>query len=406
MKGTISKSGVFELYDFRDNLIIDSYHPIFHKMKGSKINQMRSENSEDALTWNVFKSLQQINPRCWFPYFVSRGLNIETEQFYFYNPLQHMHVPEIVQIKLWQIIQPPPSLKLHQKDEGSTEVDIIIEGENYVWFIEAKYKSDISMKTTNNQSRDQIIRNIDVGSYYAGVRNFYFSLLILDEKNSSKGYKMANQYKQELESDMDKFLSSFDHRSDALTNLKEISVFYWEDLASIFKYCSNYAEDQFERDIAKRAFDWLQSKNIIQVRNWWEEDISNKYPSYPKELEYILKVQKFAENPLNNRLKSLFLPKGYDEHGFPTDSMLKYHDVNIDTFYDNFEHVYNQFNDNGLPWWWKGNIKDFQKKFFEVLEACEELGGVTADEFWKVFKSNPEETLRISYVLLIYWYFQ
>jgi hypothetical protein len=71
LKGTISKSGVFEYYDFKDNLIIDRYSPIFYKMKGSKINQMRSENSEDAVTWNVFKSLQQINPKSWFPYFVS-----------------------------------------------------------------------------------------------------------------------------------------------------------------------------------------------------------------------------------------------------------------------------------------------------------------------------------------------
>ncbi|MEH7748246.1 hypothetical protein V7659_25015 [Neobacillus drentensis] len=407
LKGTISKSGVYEFHNFRDNLIIDRYHPIFYKMKGSKINQMRSENSEDAVTWNVFKSLQQIDPKTWFPYFVSQGLNIKSEPFYFNELPNYIHMPEMLQIKLWKKIEPPPSLRLYQKDEGPTEVDIIIESEDFVWFIEAKYKSDISMKTTNNDNRNQILRNVDVGSWYAGVRDFYFSLLILDEKTSSKGFKRVNQYKQELKSDMNKLLSNFDHRSDGFLNLRDISVFYWKDLAAIFKYCSNYAEDQLERDISNRAFNWLHSKNIIQNRNWWEEDLSKKYDNYPKELEYILKVQEFAKNGWNRRLKKYFLPKGYDEDGYPSSSMMKYYDVNINSFYEDFNHIYNQFNNMGFPWWW-GNkdIKEFRIRFFEALEECEELGCVTEDEYWELFNNNPEETLRISYLLLVYWYFQ
>lgn len=408
LKGLISKSGVFEFYNFRNNLIIDRYHPIFCKMKGSKINQMRSENSEDAVTWNVFMSLQQINPKNWFPYFVSQGLGVRSESFYFNELQEYIHVPDMIQIKLWQTIDPPPSLKPYQKDEGPTEVDIIIESEDFVWLIEAKYKSDISMKTTNNPNRDQILRNIDVGSYYAGVRDFYFSLLILDEKTSSKGYKKVNQYKQELGYGVDEFASNFEHRSDGLTNLKDISVFYWEDIAAIFRFCSTYAEDQFERDIANRAFNWLHSKNIIQSRNWWEEDINKKYPSYPKELEYILKVQEFANSGWNSRLKKFFIPKGYDENGFPTKRILE-HYTNLDySDWDDYDLGFNSFNESGTPWWWNNNQnrKDFSENFFEVLAETEELGDMDKDEYWKLFNSDPEESLRLTYNFLSLWYQQ
>lgn len=68
-----SPSGVRISADFRDNLIIDRYDPIFVTMRASKLKHFRSENSEDAVTWNVFRSLRQVDPAAWIPSLVSRG---------------------------------------------------------------------------------------------------------------------------------------------------------------------------------------------------------------------------------------------------------------------------------------------------------------------------------------------
>ena len=56
--GTRSPSGVFLHDDFRSNLIVDRYDVGFLTMRKSKTDTMRGENSEDALTWNVFRSLE------------------------------------------------------------------------------------------------------------------------------------------------------------------------------------------------------------------------------------------------------------------------------------------------------------------------------------------------------------
>jgi hypothetical protein len=53
--------------DFRDNLIIDRYDPVFSSMRANKRKHLRSQNSEDAVTWNVFRSLRQVDVSLWLP---------------------------------------------------------------------------------------------------------------------------------------------------------------------------------------------------------------------------------------------------------------------------------------------------------------------------------------------------
>ena len=62
---------------FRDNLIIDRYDPIFAMMRAAKLRHIRSENSEDAVTWNVFRLLRQIDPAVWPPELAGRGLSLD-----------------------------------------------------------------------------------------------------------------------------------------------------------------------------------------------------------------------------------------------------------------------------------------------------------------------------------------
>jgi hypothetical protein len=73
--GQRTPSGVFEADDFRDNLIIDRYDPCFAAMRPKKITHLRSENSEDAVSWNVFRSLRQVSPGAWLPLLAQRAFS-------------------------------------------------------------------------------------------------------------------------------------------------------------------------------------------------------------------------------------------------------------------------------------------------------------------------------------------
>ncbi|MFF2499577.1 DUF1643 domain-containing protein [Peribacillus sp. NPDC058075] len=241
----MSKSGVLLHQNFRDALIIDKYDSEFQQWRGKKLEHLKSQNSEDAMTWNVFRTLKQINPVFWLPSLFKKSFQKE-----FSYPL------DAIDLRLWKKLNPPSNLSIK---EGSTEVDIIIESKEFIWCIEAKYKSDISLSTSNDLSRNQVIRNIDVGLDYANGRDFYFALLILDEKHSSKGFSITSSYRNSFNC----VKRGLTNRIDSLNNLKGIGIFTWFDILKAFRKLTKIGETEFERYIAKQAENWLRNKIVI-----------------------------------------------------------------------------------------------------------------------------------------------
>ena len=152
----------------------------------------------------------------------------------------------------------PTSIRLFQKDEEESEIDVLIETERFVWFVEAKFRSDVSERTTNNPNRDQVIRNLDIGTWYAGVRDFYFSLLLVDTSHATKGTALVELYAKRGPEIADRL----PHRPDGLTNLKGIGVLQWSDLAAVLRESGDSAPRSDERAYANRAVAWLNGKGI------------------------------------------------------------------------------------------------------------------------------------------------
>jgi hypothetical protein len=248
-QGHRSPSGVWVAHDFRSNLIIDRYDPVFADMRASKLKHLRSANSEDAVTWNVFRSLRQIAPEAWLP------------------DLRHRAFPSAgvasdlnVTVRLWESVPPPLGL-LIDGDEGASEIDVLLESPTWVWFIEAKYRSDISIGTTTRPDRDQVLRNVDVGSYYAGVRQFFFSLLISSETTSPVGAQRIHEYAN-LEVPRRKLEP---HRPDGLRNVRGIGQITWAQLAEVLAHASATAPREDEQAYAGRALAWLQQRVLKNV---------------------------------------------------------------------------------------------------------------------------------------------
>jgi hypothetical protein len=130
-----------------------------------------------------------------------------------------------------------------------------------LWFIAAKYRSDISTGTTTRPERDQVLRNLDVGSYHAGVRQFFFSLLISSERNSPLGAQRILEYanlsipRQRLEA----------HRPDGLQNLKAVSQLTWTALVDVLRKASMAAPREDERAYAVRAVAWMRDRLVEQA---------------------------------------------------------------------------------------------------------------------------------------------
>lgn len=230
--------------DFRDNLIIDRYDKCFVHMREKKKEHLRSENSEDAISWNVFRSLRQIASTRWVPAMAERS----------FPGTQLNRVPE-TSVDLWREVAPPPEL-LADGAEGVSEVDIILENPGWVWFIEAKYKSDISTGTTTRAERDQVLRNIDVGSYYAAERTFYFSLLVLNRTQSPKGVEAVEKY-----GDPTVLREHLPHRADGPSNVAGLVILTWAEMAAVLDVARTKGSED-EAVFASRALEWLEGREI------------------------------------------------------------------------------------------------------------------------------------------------
>ena len=134
---TITASGVKVYDDWRDNIVVDADAPPLlwkanHNIFGANTSvpgrpYLASENSEDALSWNLFRTLERTNHLD----VVARALGLEDELqvLYWY--------------RFWNAAEPLPDIKaaLDRVEPWGgyhTETDVILKGQHYLVMVECK----------------------------------------------------------------------------------------------------------------------------------------------------------------------------------------------------------------------------------------------------------------------------
>jgi hypothetical protein len=156
------------------------------KSSGKKVcppNYVRKNNcplivrttSEDLLTANVFGILKNLDPKIWLRKFL--GEAIKGKDF-------SRHTFENLSFEFWKRYRPPVNRKYR---EGVSEVDVTISYKEGIIFIEAKYLAPVSLRTTHDKNRNQIIRYLDLAAYHYlyppnRLKEFYFILITGSEK--------------------------------------------------------------------------------------------------------------------------------------------------------------------------------------------------------------------------------
>ncbi|SOC05999.1 hypothetical protein SAMN05880501_104155 [Ureibacillus xyleni] len=233
------KANTNAIHQFRNTLIIDKYDPQIVQWGTRKFQQDYSESIEDALIWNVFRSLRQIHPELWVKQLFAKGFQKDFP-----------YSLDDIEIYLWKRVPPPRDIS---QPQSYYELDIVIETKQFVWFLLAKYKSDVRV---NTQQNNQIIRNVDVGLEYTKQRDFYFSLLFLDPFHTPYGQILINQYRQSEKA----ILQDLPHRTTEISRLGGISIITWKDVHQLLKDIYLYNKCPFERFISSQASDWLIAK--------------------------------------------------------------------------------------------------------------------------------------------------
>jgi hypothetical protein len=194
-----------ELFDRRSGLV-----------KG--LPKICSEHSEDARTWKHFSPLLSMSAK-------DKQLRLRG---FLEDALDRKLSPQItntltrVELMFWRgrkaspFYVPPPNLGF---PEGKTEVDLTIKTPQVLVFVEAKYLSEIAKGTTYCPQRDQIVRNIDVGTYYAWKRNLDFFFIILASQQCRESIELLQRYRSNPQS----IVRMLPHRPDVEDRLGEVA---------------------------------------------------------------------------------------------------------------------------------------------------------------------------------------
>jgi hypothetical protein len=220
--------------------------------RGDLQRMLHSENSEDYVTWNAFQLLGRTDSSKWWPKLLTLAGRCSL------SPDEHPTV------HLWQTVDAPRAYEALSRErmrrtpneawrarsyssapvEGPSEIDIVFEGQSYLVFVEAKLGSDVSLSTTYDPERNQIVRNIDCLLEVCGRRTPVFWMLVRDKDQSRAYMQLMRTYR-----DPAALRRGLPHRNiQQLTDIAENSaVVRWRDFIAMIPAIPEDRECAFVR---------------------------------------------------------------------------------------------------------------------------------------------------------------
>lgn len=202
---TETKVRIFD--DHRDNLTVD----VNDDRVRTRAAELRSEHSDAALLWNVFRTLERLDTRVWLPRLVRAALP-EADRSGALRPLltrEHVRDARFHWWKRWDL---PPGRHTVLRDEAlcgtlrldhyaphsipekrsevqrrlaaglpfedPVEIPLCIETDAWVLGIEAVFRSNLRRHTAFDAHRDSVIRLLDAGTHAAGADRPFLSLVV------------------------------------------------------------------------------------------------------------------------------------------------------------------------------------------------------------------------------------
>ena len=234
--------------------------------RGDLRRMLESPQSEDWVTWNLLNLVLKCRPDTWWAQLSARIRQI--------NPHLQVSDPTTVpKLRFWQTVASPkeyealsrermrrssdPMASARSRDpqpvEGDSEIDLIIESSSLLIYIEAKLDSDISMRTTHDPARNQIIRNIDCLLDSARGRTPFFWMFVRDASPGRAYTQLMRKYREDP-----KTLSrDLPHRDPVLLEkvAQSLTVVTWREIAQgICTPCANDDEQllSIKRELSRR----------------------------------------------------------------------------------------------------------------------------------------------------------
>ena len=208
------------------------------------------QTSEDLITANVFGILRRMPPALWLRPLLNQAFRTKRFRTCSLTGLE---------VAFWQPVAPPAA---RANREGYSEADVLIRARDFVLFIEAKYRAQLATRTTEDESRDQVIRLLDVAFEMAKAGQMFTRapyVLVLGATPTEP--ELVTRYRSATA--VDEALATRhrypDHRAIAELLCQRLGYASWQDLAAIIEAHLESAS-QTERALLGDVVEYIKLK--------------------------------------------------------------------------------------------------------------------------------------------------
>jgi hypothetical protein len=157
--------------DERDafRFLVSPYHPETLRYPVAGAIMMPGDRLRHALTWNVFRTLEQIAPSLWMRPLLARcdGLSDGYDS-----------APHTVSVSCWSRIAPTPSAMLRRGRRDPLAVDVVVETDDTVVSLITPPPSDLMGRVLSETAEGGLLDLAEATAWLAGARHAYIGVVL------------------------------------------------------------------------------------------------------------------------------------------------------------------------------------------------------------------------------------
>lgn len=150
-------------------LLVSAYHPDTLRYPASGPANTASDRLRHALTWNVFKTLEQIAPSLWMRPLVARATGL---------PDGYSSAPHITAVTCWSNLQPAPNAMLRRGRRRPLPVSVIVDTDDTVISFLAPSPTEMLDTILSDTAEGGLLDVVEATAYLAGTRSAYVSVVL------------------------------------------------------------------------------------------------------------------------------------------------------------------------------------------------------------------------------------
>jgi hypothetical protein len=228
-------------HDDPDRFVIAPHHPDRLRRPPVSLVAASGERVQQALAWNIFRTLELVTPSFWLRRFHIR-LTGEAA------PVP----PQIARVHLWQPLVLPPIQRI-DGERPAVVADVVIETEHAVWTLVA------AAARGGQIDSEKAAALVDAGTWFAGARQHYYGVIELTATNPPQRPVLHARYSRSRESAR---LRSATRGPSAPADAQWGAI-QWPELAALLQDCSEADSlPPIERALAQNALDWLTTVGV------------------------------------------------------------------------------------------------------------------------------------------------